>query len=346
MNTRAACLVPLVAAAALAGCHSRGVFGYSSHPYTPPQLEVLLGDFPNPGPNATDILRDTSGRIVTPPADRAAYATELVAFEPGNPRAIIEGSNPREALGLPDYTTNNRQPSHAVSLGAGGSITLKLVGDPLMDVDGPDLFVFEVALSREPIAVEISPDGQSWTSVGNVPGGACAVDIGPYVKPGDAFHYVRLRDVFDSGDSEAFPGADIDAIAAVRSTPRPPAVAEKPAERITIPTEVLFGFDSDTLAALAPGALDRVAELLALRPNAHLSIEGHTDDVGDDAYNLALSERRAQAVKTYLVGRGTAGDRIEARGLGESRPVTANDSDEARRKNRRVELLLAEPENR
>lgn len=326
------------------GCgQARGTpFGYSHHPLTPAQIQALLGDYPNPGPNISSIMRDTAGNIVAPPLDWRAFASELVIFEPGRPQAILEGSNPREALGMPNYTTNIWEPPHAVSLGNGGAIVLKLVGDPLMDVPGPDLFVFESGPSPEAVSIEISADGETWISVGDVPGGASALDIGPFVKPEDTFRYIRLRDVINSGgDSDPWPGAEIDAVAAARSKPAPVVVSPPPPERITIATEVLFAFDSDTLQASAPAELDRVIEKLAARPTARLSIEGHTDDVGETDYNLALSERRAQAVKAYLVQKGILASRIDARGLGESRPIVPNDSDEGRRKNRRVELVLA-----
>lgn len=343
MNPRIAGLAALLLPSVWLGCgHSHGPFGYSHHPFTAAQIEAMLGDYPNPGPNISSLMHDTAGNLVVAPVDRAAFATVLVSFDPGKPAAIVEASNPREALGIPDYTTNEREPPHALSLGNGGSIVLQLVGEPLMDVAGPDIFVFEAGPSRESVSVDISPDGTSWTSVGDLSGGPCAVDIAPFVKPGDVFRYVRLRDVANSGgDSDPWPGADIDAVGVVRSTPAP-RTTEQPPERISISTEVLFGFDSDALRAGASTELDRVVQLLSARPTARLSIEGHTDDVGDDAYNLSLSERRARAVKAYLVEHGATAANIEARGLGETRPVMPNDTDVGRLQNRRVELIVTE----
>ncbi len=322
------------------GCSkAHGPFGYSHHPYAHPQIETMLGDFPNPGPNVLTLMRDQTGAIVVPPKEPEPYAMELVAFEPGRPAAIVEGSDPREALGLPNYSTNEREMPHALSLGNGGVLTLKLLGDPLIDQPGPDLFVFEAGPSPEAVAVEISFDGATWTSVGEAAGGPRALDISPFVKPTEMFRFIRLTDVRDSGgDSEPWPGAEIDAVAARRGLP--PALPEP--ERIDIPNEVLFGFDSDALAAAAPSALDRVVTRMAERPSAALTIFGHTDDIGDDAYNLDLSDRRARAVRTYLIGRGIAASRINAAGVGETRPAVPNDSDEARRQNRRVELTLIE----
>lgn len=341
MSPRAAAPILLLACGALCGCaRPRGPYGLAKHPYTQKQLEVMLGDWPNPGPNVDSAVRDAAGKVVAPPADLAAYAVELVAFLPGRPPAIIEGSNPGEALGMPNYTSSIREPPRALSLGNGGAIVLRLTGDPLMDRPGPDLFVFEAGPSREAVEVAISEDGEVWIDVGEAPGGACALDVGPFVKEGQAFRYLRIRDVPNSGGGDAGPwtGAEIDAVAALRSRPLPPA--PKPPERIAISTEVLFAFDSDTLGPGAPAELDRVATALAGRGAHRLAIEGHTDDVGDDDYNRALSERRAQAVRAYLAGRGLDAARIEARGLGEASPAAPNDSDEGRRKNRRVEIVI------
>jgi hypothetical protein len=140
-----------------AGCTRRASgppFGYSAHPYTHAQIQAMLGTFPNPGPNMDNVVRDASGNLVEPPDGDAAFATELVLFEPGRPAAIVEGSDPREALGLPDYGTNIWEPPHALSLGNGGMIVLRLVGEPLVDRPGPDLFVFEAGPSREAVSVE------------------------------------------------------------------------------------------------------------------------------------------------------------------------------------------------
>lgn len=342
MVSRSLCAFALLAGGAV-GCgraHAGGVYGFAPHPYSAGQIERMLGDWPNPGPNLDAMVRDAAGKAVSAPADRAAYAVELVEFTPGDPPALVEGSNPREALGTPDYTSNIREPPHSVSLGNGGAIVLRLVGDPLMDVPGPDLFVFEAGPSPEAVEVAISEDGATWIAVGEAPGGAFALDIGPFVAAGQAFRFVKVRDVPNSGGGDIGPwtGAEIDAVAAVRSKPAPPP--PRPPERISISTEVLFAFDDDKLGPGAPAELDRVAAALAARGAVRLSIEGHTDDVGDDDYNRALSERRAQAVRAYLAAHGLDGAHVEARGLGEAQPAAPNDSEEGRRRNRRVEIVI------
>jgi outer membrane protein OmpA-like peptidoglycan-associated protein len=68
--------------------------------------------------------------------------------------------------------------------------------------------------------------------------------------------------------------------------------------------------------------------------------EGHTDAIGSDAYNQSLSERRAEAVRRYLINGGITPERIRTEGFGESRPVASNETDEGRAQNRRVELRV------
>lgn len=294
------------------------------------QLEQILGDYPSPGPNASSEIRDAQGAVVAFPSERAHYADEVVAYVVGVPAPIPEGQDPRAALGPPDYTPDKWHTPRAVSLGNGGSLTLKWNQGALVDGEGPDLFIFEIGPQVEAVNVDVSADGATWISVGQARGGPCAVDIGPYVKAEDVFHYVRLRDVpFHGAESDAWPGADIDAVAVLGS-----------ARRLTLPSEVLFAFDSDALAPGAAGELDRLVTAVRAQAEARVTVEGHTDDLGTDAYDQELSERRAQAVATYLARSGIDRARVAVHGYGKSRPITANDGDEARKKNRRVEILI------
>jgi len=105
---------------------------------------------------------------------------------------------------------------------------------------------------------------------------------------------------------------------------------------------VNFDFDQDTLTAEAKILLDEVAAALLARPDISVEVRGHTDYIGSDAYNLDLSERRAQSVRTYLGGKGVGAERMTARGFGESVPVADNATDEGRERNRRAELGVIE----
>ena len=86
--------------------------------------------------------------------------------------------------------------------------------------------------------------------------------------------------------------------------------------------------------------LDRLFTILKNNPEMKIEIGGHTDDVGSDEYNLNLSRERANAVITYLVGKGTTADRLTAKGYGESKPEVPNTNDENRATNRRVEFRI------
>lgn len=102
---------------------------------------------------------------------------------------------------------------------------------------------------------------------------------------------------------------------------------------------ILFDTNSDRIRPESNGTLKEIAGMLSEHPELRIRIEGHTDDVGDDAANLSLSERRAASVRAYLTGAGIAASRLESAGLGETRPAGKNDTPEGRQNNRRVELV-------
>jgi outer membrane protein OmpA-like peptidoglycan-associated protein len=110
--------------------------------------------------------------------------------------------------------------------------------------------------------------------------------------------------------------------------------------------DVLFDTGQSTLKSGADGTLDRLATALREKSGRGVTIEGHTDNVGADASNQGLSERRAQAVQSALTQRGVARSQITTLGKGENFPVASNDSAEGRQSNRRVELIFAEDQTR
>lgn len=109
---------------------------------------------------------------------------------------------------------------------------------------------------------------------------------------------------------------------------------------VTLNGSVLFAFDQAQLLPDAQRRLDVVANVLKQAPDQQFRVEGYTDAVGNDGYNLQLSQRRADSVKSYLISRGVAPDQIVSLGYGENRPVADNSSDEGRANNRRVEIVL------
>ena len=109
---------------------------------------------------------------------------------------------------------------------------------------------------------------------------------------------------------------------------------------VTLSGSVLFRSAESTLLPSAQVKLDQVANALLAVRERNLIVAGHTDSHGSDSYNQSLSQRRAEAVRDYLVQRGYPGDRIQARGMGESSPIADNASPEGRANNRRVEIII------
>src|SRR5271157_1294673 len=101
---------------------------------------------------------------------------------------------------------------------------------------------------------------------------------------------------------------------------------------------VLFDFNKSTLQTSSDATLQPVANMMAADKALKLEVQGHTDNVGNDAYNQTLSEARAKAVVTWLTQHGVAVDRLTAKGYGKTKPVADNGSDDGRAKNRRVEI--------
>lgn len=106
--------------------------------------------------------------------------------------------------------------------------------------------------------------------------------------------------------------------------------------------DVLFDTGASTLKPGALGTMERLAQFMRDYPERGIRIEGHTDAVGSDETNQALSERRADAVRDALVARNAPRDRIDTIGYGESRPIASNDDVAGRQQNRRVEIVVSE----
>lgn len=103
---------------------------------------------------------------------------------------------------------------------------------------------------------------------------------------------------------------------------------------------IFFESGSDVLQPESKIELDRLASLLSENAGIQMEIGGHTDNVGNDASNLNLSERRAASVLNYLVEKGIDKSRLKAKGYGEYRPIATNDTEEGRSRNRRTEFLI------
>jgi outer membrane protein OmpA-like peptidoglycan-associated protein len=109
---------------------------------------------------------------------------------------------------------------------------------------------------------------------------------------------------------------------------------------LTEQTKALFDFDKATIRPDAQQELAGVVQEMQENPALRAELVGHTDSIGSDAYNLRLSQRRAEAVRNYLVSRGIAADRIRTDWKGEAEPIAPNTTREGRAQNRRVEITI------
>jgi outer membrane protein OmpA-like peptidoglycan-associated protein len=107
--------------------------------------------------------------------------------------------------------------------------------------------------------------------------------------------------------------------------------------------DVVFASGEADLKAGDAGNLDELVAFLIEYPNRTVTIEGYTDSIGSPNYNQRLSQRRADSVKTYLVGQGIGSMRLVASGKGEAAPVAGNESADGRQQNRRVEVIIHNP---
>jgi outer membrane protein OmpA-like peptidoglycan-associated protein len=103
---------------------------------------------------------------------------------------------------------------------------------------------------------------------------------------------------------------------------------------------IFFDFDKATLRPESFNELDRLVKLLTENPTIKVEISAHTDSKGSDEYNMKLSQKRAESVVNYLIGKGISKDRLIARGYGETQPIDTNDTEEGRQNNRRVEFKI------
>lgn len=266
------------------------------------------------------------GTVFLPQGDRS-FADVVVDHIQGTGKIVDSARDPQAALGAPDFSGDVDDGSF-LSLGCDGSVILQFTDNALIDVEGPDLYVFEVGPKVEAMSLAISEDGATWTDLGEISGGRAEVDIAGLAPTDTSFRYVRLTDDgIDCGTR--FAGADIDSVAAIGST-----------IRFVLEDEVLFDVDSAELRGEAQAALDALAQDIVAAGLVRFRVIGHTDSTGSEAYNLDLSQDRAKAVRTYLGNHPDLdGVTITSEGRGETEPVADNATAAGRSMNRRVEII-------
>jgi outer membrane protein OmpA-like peptidoglycan-associated protein len=144
------------------------------------------------------------------------------------------------------------------------------------------------------------------------------------------------------GVAGAIIGAEMDKQAKELKQNIPGATVERVGEGITVTfaSGLLYDFDSDVVRPEAQKNLQALAASLHKYPGSDLLIVGHTDQLGPASYNQALSERRAAAAARFLVAKGVSRTRVATRGMGETDPLTSNETEAGRQTNRRVEVAI------
>jgi OmpA-OmpF porin, OOP family len=122
-----------------------------------------------------------------------------------------------------------------------------------------------------------------------------------------------------------------------RQPPPPPSAPDQPAAPRFVLGGITFDTGKATIRAESFPRLDSVVEYMTHKKSARIEISGHTDNVGNPKANKALSEKRAQACRDYLISKGIDGSRLTAIGYGDERPIGPNDTDQGRQSNRRIE---------
>ena len=266
------------------------------------------------------------GEVLLPMGD-LSFADRVISYRAGGGKIKASASDPQTALGAPNYSGKVTDGSF-ISLGCDGALVLQFTDNALVNLEGPDLYVFEVGPRVEGTQLDISTDGSTWRNVGTISGGRAEVDISSVASAGESFRYIRLTDD-GVGCGTNYAGADIDAVAAIGS-----------AMRFVLNGSVLFAHDSSALLPEAQGAIEKLADQIKAAGLTKLKVVGHTDSTGGDDYNQALSNARALAVRDFLSSLPIMDSAIvTAQGRGESEPVSSNETEAGREQNRRVEIV-------
>ena len=180
---------------------------------------------------------------------------------------------------------------------------------------------------------------QKGAAVGTAAGGATGAIIGR-ASGNTALGAIIGATV--GGAAGAIIGNEMDKQAEEIKKTVPDANVERVGEGIVVEfsSNVLFGFDESNLSGEAKTSLDKLVLVLNNYADTDIELQGHTDSRGSEAYNMALSERRAISVSDYLAEKGISYGRLTIVGYGESMPKYSNETTEGRTQNRRVEFLI------
>ena len=195
------------------------------------------------------------------------------------------------------------------------------------------------AETREPLSTDIIverlPDG---VDVGKTVSQATTGDYQLKLRPGAMYGFLAEKPGFIAVNENV----DLNDIEDAQVIEKDLLLAPIKVGMKIVINNIFFDFDKATLKTASYPELERIRDFLKSNDIGKIEIGGHTDSVGDDNYNLSLSQRRADAVYSYFRDNGIDTERMESKGYGETEPTVANDTPENRAKNRRVEFKIIE----
>ena len=192
-------------------------------------------------------------------------------------------------------------------------------------------------------AVKNSNNTQRGVAIGAASGAVIGGVLGNNIGKGGNAALGAVLGGIVGGAAGGIIGNKMDKQAREIKTALPGAEVERVNEGIKVTMKenmVNFAFNSSELSSSAKTNLDKLAKVLVNNPDTNINIYGHTDNKGTDAYNMTLSEKRANSVVNYLASHGVKRNRMFAKGMGESDPVATNETEAGRAENRRVEFAI------
>lgn len=234
-----------------------------------------------------------------------------------------------------------------VSLPKGSYITVQFTDNLIVDTPGQnDIFIDELGRSGDQAAIHVSNDGVNYEFLGIVNSGTTnALDLAAINFKGIVSH-IRVFGLDLNGGSPGFdvvrvyglPGSSIDKYVAEDEIEK---YLEDPNvyQRNILLKPVEFEFDSYQLLPKGTAYLDKLINLISKHPDLKFKIVGHTDNIGSDEFNDQLSVKRAKSVYDYFINKGFKSTHLAYEGRGNREPLTNNNSEKGRKRNRRVELI-------
>ena len=268
------------------------------------------------------------------------------SFKTGNPVDLVQVAEPR-SITLNDYYAASQSKVNSLLVGAKFAVLFQL-NEHKPEKPLPSYFDIYIADSKTsqpiPASLTIYDKTRDRISVRETSRG----HLKYRVKDGEYKIEASNEQYYSASKNASMSGQGITEAVRIALEPKPvPVIIDTPIIEIPIKVgakvvlhNLFFATNQTTILPQSEKALSDLANFMTEHAGLTIRITGHTDDVGSDEFNQKLSEGRAKAVRSELIKRGIAANRIEADGKGESEPIASNATEEGKAKNRRVEFTI------